>query len=69
MTISQVTIFPEKIFNPILSNTHFSFSTYHVSFNLMSRGIDIISVNISIFDDLAIFVMLKNFLNRKCEFL
>ena len=32
---------------------------------LMSRDIDIISAGISIFDDLAIFVMLKDFLNWK----
>ena len=31
----------------------------------MSRDIDIISAGISIFDDLAIFVMLKDFLNWK----
>ena len=31
----------------------------------MSRDIDIISAGISVFDDLAIFVMLKNFLNWK----
>ena len=31
----------------------------------MSRDIDIISAGISIFDDLAIFVMLKDFLNLK----
>ena len=55
MTISQVTIFPEKNFNPILSNTNFSFSTYHVSFNLMSRDIDIVSVNI-------VFLMISPFL-------
>ena len=55
MTISQVTTFPEKNFNPVLSNTNFSFSTYHVSFNLMSRDIDIISVNI-------VFLMISPFL-------
>ena len=31
----------------------------------MSRDIDVISAGISIFDDLDIFVMLKNFLNSK----
>ena len=31
----------------------------------MSRDIDIISADVSIFDDLAIFVMLKGFLNWK----
>ena len=35
------------------------------SLKLMSRDIDIISAGISIFDDLAIFVMLKDFLNWK----
>ena len=59
-----MTISPKK-FKPILSNPNFSFPTYHVSFNLMSREIDIISADISIFDDLAIFVMLKDFLNWK----
>ena len=65
LSLSQVTIFPEKNFNPILSNPNFSFPAYHVSFDLMSRDIDIISPGISIFDDLAIFVMLKDFLNWK----
>ena len=58
-------VFPHKNFNPILSNPNFSFHTYHVSFNLMSRDIDIISADISIFDDLTIFVMLNDFLNWK----
>ena len=31
----------------------------------MSRDIDIISAGISVFDDLTIFVMLKDFLNWK----
>ena len=65
LSLSQVTIFPEKNFNPILSNPNFSLPAYHVSFDLMSRDIDIISPGISIFDDLAIFVMLKDFLNWK----
>ena len=37
------------------------FPAYHVSFNLMSRDTDIISADISIFADLAIFVMSKYF--------
>ena len=65
LRLSQVTTYPDKTFNPILSNSNFSFPAYHVSFNLMSRGIDIISAATSIFDDLAIFVMLKDFLNWK----
>ena len=56
-----MTIFPDKNFNRILSNSNFFFPGYHVSFNLMSRDIDIISADISIFDDLAIFVMSKDF--------
>ena len=56
-------IFPQLNFNPILSNPDFLFLDYHVSFNLMSRGIDIISADVSIFDDLAIFIMSKDFLN------
>ena len=60
-----MTIFPDKNFNPILSNSNFSFPAYHVSFNLMSRDVDIISAGISIFDDLGIFVMLKDILNWK----
>ena len=51
-------IFPDNKFNRILSNPNFFFP-------LMSRDIDIISVDISIFDDLAIFVMSKDFLNWK----
>ena len=58
-------IFPDKNFNPILSNPNFSFPAYHVSLNLMSPDIDIISANISIFDNPTISVMLKNFLNWK----
>ena len=58
LSLSQMSILPDKNFNPILSNTNFSFPAYHVSF-------DIISAGISIFDDLAIFVMLKYFLNLK----
>ena len=58
-------IFPGKNFSPILSNPNFSFPAYHISFNLMSHDIDIISAGISIFDDLTIFVMLKDFLNWK----
>ena len=54
-----------KILIRILSNSNFSFLAYYVSFNLMSRDIDIISAGISIFDDLAIFVMLKDFSNWK----
>ena len=65
LSLSQISILPDKNFNPILSNTNFSFPAYHVSFKLMSRDIDIISAGISIFDDLAIFVMLKDFLNLK----
>ena len=65
LSLSQMSILPDKNFNPILSNTNFSFPAYHVSFKLMSRDIDIISAGISIFDDLAIFVMLKDFLNWK----
>ena len=42
---------PGKNFNPILSNPNFSFPVYHVSFNLITRDIDIISRDISIFDD------------------
>ena len=63
-------IFPNKNFNPILSNTNYSFRAYHVSLNLMSHDIDIISADISNFGDLAIFVMSKDFLNWKwCDFL
>ena len=65
MLITSDCIFPHKNFNTILSNPNFSFPAYHVSFILMSRDIDIISAGISVFDDLAIFVMLKNFLNWK----
>ena len=53
--------FPDKDFNRILSNPTFSFSAYHICFNLMSRDIDIISAGISIFDDLAIFCEVKRF--------
>ena len=56
-------IFPNKNFNPILSNPNYSFRAYHVFFNLMSHDIDIISADISNFGDLAIFVMSKDFLN------
>ena len=63
--ITSDNIFPDKNFNPILSNPNFFFPAYYVSFNLMSCDIDIISVDISIFDDLAIFVMSKDFLNWK----
>ena len=56
-----MTIFPDKNFNPILSNLNFYFPAYHASFNLMSRDIDIISAGISIFDDLAIFCEVKRF--------
>ena len=55
-------IFPDKNFNPILSNLSFSVPAYHVSFNLISSAIDITSANINIFDDLAILVMSKDFL-------
>ena len=58
-------IFAGKNFNPILPNNNFFFPAYHVSFNLMSRDIDIISVDIGIFNDLAIFAMSKDFLNWK----
>ena len=58
-------IFPSKNFNPIVSNPNYSFRIYHVSLNLMSDDIDIISADISNFGDLAIFVMSKDFLNRK----
>ena len=59
-------IFPSKNFNPIVSNPNYSFRrVYHVSLNLMSDDIDIISADISNFGDLAIFVMSKDFLNRK----
>ena len=69
LSLSQVTIFPDKNFNPIWSNPNFFFPAYHVSFNLMSRDIDIISADISIFDNLAIFVTSKDFLNWKwCDF-
>ena len=65
-TVSKFSyIFPDKNFYPVLSNPKFSFSAYHVSFNFMPGDIDIISAGISIFDDLAIFVMLKDFLNWK----
>ena len=60
-----MTIFPDKNFNPMLSKPNFSLPAYHVSFKLMSRDIDIILAGISIFDDLAIFVMLKDFLHWK----
>ena len=65
LSLSQVTIFPDKNFDPILSNPNFSFPAYHVSFNLMSCDIDIISADISIFDDLVFFVISKDFLNWK----
>ena len=55
----------DKNFNPNLSNPNFSFPAYHVSFNLMSCDIDIISADISIFDDLVFFVISKDFLNWK----
>ena len=58
-------ILHDKNFNLILSNPNFSFPAYDVSFNLMSRDIDIISADISIFDELTIFVMLKDFLTWK----
>ena len=56
-------IFPDKNVEPILSNPNFPFPAYHVSFSLLSREIDIISADISIFDDLAISVISKDFLN------
>ena len=65
LSLSQVTIFFDKNFNPILSNPNFSFPAYHVSFNLISRDIDVISTDISIFDDPIILVMSKDFLNWK----
>ena len=49
----------------MLSKPNFSLPAYHVSFKLLSRDIDIILAGISIFDDLAIFVMLKDFLHWK----
>ena len=55
--------FSDKNFNPILTIPNFSFPACHVSSNLMSRDINIISPDISIFDDLVICVMLKDFLN------
>ena len=64
LNLSQVTIFPDKNFNPILSNTNFSFPAYYVFFLiLISRDIDIISTDISIFDDPTILLMSKDFLN------
>ena len=65
LSLSQVTIFSDKNFSPILSNTIFSFPAYHVFFNLMSRDFNISSAGIGIFDDLVVFVMLKDFLNWK----
>ena len=56
-------IFSRLNFNPILSNPDFFSPDYNVSFSLMSRDIDIISAGISIFDDLALFIMPKVFLN------
>ena len=61
----MIIYFPRLKFNPILSNPDFFFPSFHVSFNLMSRDIDIISADRSISDDLAIFVMSKDFLNWK----
>ena len=58
-------IFPSKNFNPIVSNPNYSFRVYHVSLNLVSHDIDIISADISNFGDLAIFVMSKDFLTWK----
>ena len=57
LSLSQLTIFRDKNFNTILSNPNFSFPAYHLSFNLMSRDIDIISAWISIFDDLVILIL------------
>ena len=65
VSLSQVTIFSDKNVNPILSNSNFSFPAYYVSFNLISRDIDIISTDISIFDGPTILVMSKDFLNWK----
>ena len=56
-------IFPNKNFDPIVSNPNYSFCAYHVSLNLMSDDIDIISADMSNFGDLAIFVMPKDFLS------
>ena len=56
-------IFPNKNFNPILSNTNYSFCAYHISLNLMSHYTDIVSADISNFGHLAIFVMSKDFLS------
>ena len=56
-------IFPNKNFNPILSNTNYSFRAFHISLNLMSHYTDIISADISNFGHLTIFVMLKDFLS------
>ena len=50
-------IFPNKNFNPTVSNPSYSFRAYHVSLNLMPPDIDIVSADISNFGDLAIFVM------------
>ena len=62
-------IFSNKNFDPILSNTNYSFRAYHISLNLMSHYTDIISADISNFGHLAIFVMSKDFLSWKwCDF-
>ena len=58
-------VFRKKKFYPILSNPNFSSPLIMFFFNLMSRDNDVISADISIFDDLAIFVMSKDFLNWK----
>ena len=63
--ITSDNIFPNKNVNPILSNSNFPFPTYHVSFNLMSCDIDIISAGIIIFDDFVILAMSKEILNWK----
>ena len=56
-------IFSNKNFDPILSNTNYSFRAYHISLNLMSHYTDVISADVSNFGHLAIFVMSKDFLS------
>ena len=54
-------VFPDKDFNRILSNPTFLSRLIMFFFNLISRDIEIISADISIFDDLATFCEVKRF--------
>ena len=61
----SMNIFPDKNFNRFYQTPTFLSPLIMFFLNLISPDIDIISAGISIFDDLTIFVMLKDFLNWK----